>query len=134
MAHFNIKTTVRGSLPRIPFEQIARTILGDRYDLSVVICADALARRVLLSSRADLKGKPDNYTPNVLSFPLDKQSGELFLNASKAAREAKEMNISLRERIAHLYVHGCFHLAGYDHSDTMERHEDRILSRFKLVS
>jgi len=127
MTDFNIKTTVRGSVPRIPFEKLARAVLGHRYEMSLVICGDKLARRV------NAKYRRKDYSPNVLSFPLDKNSGEIFLNIRKAEREAKEMKISPRARLAHLYVHGCFHLLGMKHGDEMERREDVILNRFKLI-
>lgn len=125
---FDMRSTIiKGSPPCIPFKEIARTVLGDRYELSLVICGDKLARRINQSYRHK------DYTPNVLSFPLNKNSGEIFLNIRKAEREAKQMNISTRSRLAHLYVHACFHLAEYDHSDEMDRREDVILTRFKLI-
>ncbi len=124
---FDMHSTVEGAIPTIPFKEIWRTILGDRYSLSLVICGDKLSRRL------NQEYRQKDYFPNVLSFPLEKHAGEIFLNIRKAEREAKEMQVSLRARIAHLYVHGCFHLAGYEHSDDMERREDVILSRFKLI-
>lgn len=124
---FDIHSTIKDSVPGIPFKEIWRTILGDRYALSLVICGDKLSRRL------NQEYRHKDYSPNVLSFPLEKHAGEIFLNIRKAEREAREMGVSLRERIAHLYVHGCFHLAGYEHSDDMERREDVILSRFKLI-
>ncbi|MBI5004461.1 rRNA maturation RNase YbeY [Candidatus Kaiserbacteria bacterium] len=124
---FDIRTTVSSTIPNIPFKEIWRTILGDHYELSLVMCSDKLARRI------NIEHRHKDYAPNVLSFPLDKHTGEIFLNIRKAEREAREMKISPRSRIAHLYVHGCFHLAGYQHSADMERREDVILSRFKLI-
>jgi rRNA maturation RNase YbeY len=124
---FDMHSTVKDSVPSIPFKEIWRTVLGDRYALSLVLCGDKLSRRL------NQEYRHKDYSPNVLSFPLEKHSGEIFLNIRKAEREAKEMQTSLRARIAHLYVHGCFHLAGYEHSDDMERREDVILSRFKLI-
>ena len=123
---FAMRSTIT-PIPRIPFREIADEVLGKDYELSLVICADKLARRINRSYRNK------DYSPNVLSFPLESSSGELFLNVRKAQREAKEMRVSVRERIAHLYVHGCFHLAGYDHSDEMEHKEDVILTKFRLI-
>lgn len=123
----DIRTTVRSAIPRIPFADIAPTILGASYDLSLVVCGDALARRV------NRQYRHKDYAPNVLSFPLTDASGEIFLNVRKAEREARAMGISVRERTAHLYVHACFHLLGLDHGDEMERREDEILTRFDLV-
>ena len=123
----DIKTTIRGQVPRIPFEDMARAVLGAQYELSVVVCGDKLARRM----NKEYRGK--TYYPNVLSFPLEKNEGEIFLNMRKAAREARIMKTSLVKRVSLLYVHGLFHLKGLDHSDHMEAQEQKILRRFKLA-
>ncbi|MDO8561682.1 MAG: rRNA maturation RNase YbeY, partial [bacterium] len=108
----------------IPFEKMAREILGRNYVLSLVLSGDALARRMNRTYR-----KKD-YTPNVLSFPLLKNDGEIFLNVRKAEREARALGIPKRQRIAHLFMHGCLHLAGLPHGKKMDNSEKRILSKF----
>jgi len=124
----DIKTTLRGSVPRIPFGEIARAILGDKFELSLVVCGDTLAQKMNATYRKK------TYKPNVLSFPLSKNEGEIFLNVRKAEREAKLGRIPVRERLAYLFVHGCFHLKGLDHSDHMEREESRIMRKFGFSS
>ena len=144
----DIKVTVR-PLPlfsksgkgRIPFERIAHAVLGKKYELSLVVCADSLAQRMNKVYRKK------SYAPNVLSFPISKQEGEIFLNVRAAAREAPyyngvvvrgearklrgtELRRMVRNHIAHLFVHGCFHLKGLQHGRIMEGHERRILRRF----
>jgi rRNA maturation RNase YbeY len=122
----DIKVTVRGNLPRIPFVEMAQAVLGSTYTLSLVVCGDKLAQRM----NKEYRNK--TYYPNVLSFPLDKHDGEIFLNIRKAAREARQMDTTTTKRAALLYVHGLFHLKGMDHSDKMEAEEQRILRRFNL--
>ncbi len=122
----DIRNTTRSSSPRVPFEHIAREILGKEYSLSLVICADRLSRRMNRVYRKK------TYAPNVLSFPISKTEGEIFLNIRKAEREAKQFDMPVLKRIAHLFVHGCFHLKGYDHSDTMDALEIRVLKKFDL--
>ena len=119
-----ITTTVRGSVPRIPFEKIADAILGKSYELSLVVCGDDLARRM------NKEYRKKNYRPNVLSFPLSKNEGEIFLNVRMAAREARTRGLSARAWVAHLFVHGCFHLKGLQHGRIMEAQEQRILRAF----
>ena len=114
-------------MPRIPFENIARRILGARYELSLVICGDTLAQRMNNTYRKK------NYFPNVLSFPLGPHEGEIFLNIPAAAREAKRYGIPLIERTALLFVHGCFHLKGLQHGRIMESAEKRVLRHFGLA-
>lgn len=109
---------------QIPFEEIARAILGARYELSLVICGNALAKRLNLAHRKK------NNSANVLSFPLNSHEGEIFLNIRKAAREAREYGISIRERVTHLFAHGCLHLKGVRHGARMDALEKKAIERF----
>ncbi|MDB5237863.1 MAG: hypothetical protein JWM46_133 [Candidatus Kaiserbacteria bacterium] len=122
----DIRKTIRGSLPRFPFGEIAQAVLGKEYDLSLVICGDKLAQRI------NIEHRKKSYFPNVLSFPLFPGEGEIFLNIRKAEREAKQMGVSVKQRIALLYVHGLFHLKGLDHGDKMEAEEQKVLRKFGL--
>jgi len=119
-----IRRTISSRVPRVPFEKIARDIFSERYVLSLVICGDALARRI---NRAYRK---KDYAPNVLSFPLGGYEGEIFLNVRKGEREAKAAGISARERIALLFVHGCLHLRGFKHGKKMEGLEKSTLKKY----
>lgn len=121
----DIRKTIRGTLPRLPFGEMAQAVLPG-FELSVVICGDRLARRMNETYRKK------SYFPNVLSFPLSETEGEIFLNVRKTEREAAQMGISTNKRLALLFVHGLFHLKGLDHSDHMEREEQKVLRRFKL--
>jgi len=122
-----IKKTIRDALPDLPFKRIADEILGPKYELSLVVCGDKLARRMNATYRKK------TYYPNVLSFPYGKSEGEIFLNIRKAEREAKAFAVTKKARLALLFVHGCFHLAGYDHGGTMERLERGVLRKFGLL-
>ena len=121
---FATKKTILGPVPKIPFERIASAILGEHFELSLVICGKALARKM------NKKYRHTSYAPNVLSFPISKHEGEIFLNVRKAAGEAKQFGMPLKDRLAHLFVHGCFHLRGLDHGKKMESAEERILEKF----
>jgi rRNA maturation RNase YbeY len=120
-----LSKTIRGPVPALPFEKMARKILGARYELSLVICGDLLARRMNTTYRKK------TYSPNVLSFPLSENEGEIFLNVRKADREAKCFGTTFPDRIALLFVHGCFHLKGLRHGRIMESEEQRILRAFR---
>ncbi|MDY6323344.1 MAG: rRNA maturation RNase YbeY [Succinivibrio sp.] len=59
---------------------------------------------------------------NILSFPFECPPevklpliGDLVICLEVTAREAKEQHKTLEEHFAHLIVHGCLHLLGYDH-------------------
>src|SRR3989338_7130551 len=113
----DIRTTLRPApflkgAGLIPYEKIADAILGKNYELSLVVCGDGLAHRMNKEYRLPAAPKAaqagkKNYRPNVLSFPLSKNEGEIFLNARAAAREARTRGLSARGWIAHLFVHRC---------------------------
>jgi len=76
---------------------------------------------------------------NVLSFPFDspvpmepRLLGDLVICRPKVETEAKEQGKILDHHWAHLVVHGCLHLLGYDHikddeAELMEALETEIL-------
>jgi probable rRNA maturation factor len=121
-----IRKTVRHTVPDLRYREIARAILGADFELSLVICGDKLAQAM------NAKYRQKTYRPNVLSFPYGKKEGEIFLNIPCAKREARKYGVSLRSRMALLFVHGCFHLAGYKHGVTMERLEQKMLRKFNI--
>lgn len=115
----------RSSL-RVPFEKIGKEILPPQFQLSLVLCGDFLSRKMNRSYRKK------NYPANVLSFPYGKNEGEIFINMAKAAREAKKYGIPPRDRIAHLFIHGCLHLLSWKHGSRMDARENRILKKFSF--
>ena len=114
---FDSKRTVRGQLPHISFEKIAQQILGVDYSLSLVLCGHFLAKRINNTYRKK------TYSPNVLSFPLSKSEGEIFLNVRKAQQEARQFGVSHKERLAFLFIHACLHLRGLAHGKKMDELE-----------
>lgn len=76
----------------------------------------------------DYRGK-DKPT-NVLSFPFEAPPeielpllGDLIICAPVVAQEAQTQNKTLQAHWAHMVVHGCLHLLGYDHIDDAEADE-----------
>lgn len=105
---------------------VAETVLPDGYDLSVVLCGDARTRKLNKALRG--KDKP----ANVLSFPLSDRAGEIFLNPAAALREAHKFDLSPEGHLQYLLIHGCLHLAGFDHGSTMDRAEQKFLKRCNI--
>ena len=104
-------------------------------DLSIRIVDEAESQD--LNSRYRHKHKPTN----VLSFPYDGETldvpvlGDIVICAQVVAREAAEQGKEPRAHWAHMVVHGCLHLLGYDHENDkdaveMERREREILAAF----
>jgi len=116
----------KGTLPRVPFSRIKDVALGPSYDLSLAFVGDAESRRINQRSR----GK--SYVPNVLSFELSPDSGEIFINPAEARRQAPGFGRSYRSMIAFLYIHALCHLKGMHHGSTMEKSEARLRKRFGI--
>jgi len=71
-----------------------------------------------------------NYATNVLTF----QTGDVVLCHPVIRREARAQGKRVRDHYAHLVVHGCLHLRGYDHESKrdaarMEAREIALLRR-----
>ncbi|QJP11682.1 rRNA maturation RNase YbeY [Pseudomonas multiresinivorans] len=82
-----------------------------------------------------------DYATNVLSFPADVPDelldipllGDLVICAPVVTREAAEQGKSVQAHWAHLVIHGCLHLLGYDHIDDEEAEEMEGLERELLA-
>src|SRR5690606_8321184 len=82
-----------------------------------------------------------DYATNVLSFPADVPDGlldipllgDLVICVPVVEREAAEQRKSLQAHWAHLVIHGCLHLLGYDHIDDDEAEEMESLERQLLA-
>lgn len=105
------------------------------------VAGDVTLRLVDATESQDLnrryrgKDKPTN----VLSFPYDAEGlevpilGDVVICAEVVEHEAAEQNKELRAHWAHMVVHGCLHLLGYDHqndrdAEEMESREIRLLA------
>ncbi len=82
-----------------------------------------------------------DYATNVLSFPADVPDelldipllGDLVICAPVVAREASEQGKAPEAHWAHLVIHGCLHLLGYDHIEDEEAEEMEALERELLA-
>ena len=82
-----------------------------------------------------------DYATNVLSFPADVPEGlldipllgDLVICVPVVEREAAEQDKSLEAHWAHLVIHGCLHLLGYDHIDDAEAEEMESLEQNLLA-
>lgn len=82
-----------------------------------------------------------DYATNVLSFPADVPDdmldipllGDLVICVQVVEREAREQDKLLEAHWAHLVIHGCLHLLGYDHIDDEEADEMEALERTLLA-
>lgn len=111
-----------GSKFSIPFTQIKNSVLGKDYELSLVLADKATSRKLNRVYRGKDK------STNVLSFPLSKSSGEIFIDLDTAQKEAKGFEMSFQKFVKYLYIHGLLHLKGMAHGRKMERVEKKLLN------
>ncbi|MBM95517.1 MAG: rRNA maturation RNase YbeY [Oceanospirillaceae bacterium] len=106
----------------------------DEPELTIRIVDEAESQQL----NGDYRGK---YSPtNVLSFPFDAPPeipipllGDLIICTSVVEKEAVEQGKTSTAHWAHMVVHGCLHLLGYDHikdedADVMENLERQVLA------
>lgn len=98
------------------FESVKNAALGKKYDLSLVFVPKTEMRRINRIYRDKDK------TTNILSFPLDKNSGEILICPDV---------IDPNETIP-LFIHGLVHLKGFEHGSKMEREERQIRKKFDV--
>jgi rRNA maturation RNase YbeY len=120
----SITNMTNGKPLRLPFARLKDAILGTQYDLSIAYVKPKESHRLNKLYR----GK-DNPT-NILSFPLDKKSGEIVLDLATARKDAPNFDMSESKFFLFLVIHGMLHLKGYDHGSTMERQEKKFLKIF----
>jgi probable rRNA maturation factor len=112
-----------GPIPVVPFLSIKETILGKKYDLTIVFCTPEESRE-----RNKTYRKKD-YPTNILSFPLEENSGEIYISLTVAKNEAKNFDMSYNKFIHLLIIHGTLHLKGHTHGSTMEELEKTYLKK-----
>ncbi len=84
-----------------------------------------------------------NKATNVLAFPADIYIpgdliilGDIVICLPVAIDEAKSQAKTIDQHLAHLLIHGCLHLLGYDHeeNDQAELMEDKEIGILKKLS
>ena len=97
---------------------------GDEVEMTVRIVDEAESHELNLTYRG--KDRPTN----VLSFPFECPDevelpllGDLVICHQVVEREAAEQEKPLMAHWAHMVVHGCLHLLGYDHIEDDEAEE-----------
>jgi probable rRNA maturation factor len=123
----------KGKLLRLPFADIKNAVLGEDYELSLVIVSKAAIRKLNKAYREK------DYPTDILSFGLGKTSGEIFINLDVAFKKAKEFGRNTeggersrtnKDYLGFLFIHGLYHLKGYDHGKKMEKLEQDMCKKF----
>ena len=77
----------------------------------------------LLALDPELKEELNSSESSESNVNMGQYLGDLVIAMDVLKREAQEQNKTLQEHAAHLIVHGCLHLLGYDHIQDDEAQE-----------
>ncbi len=131
---FSITYTVRKALP-INKAVFAKTLLemkdeilgkGEKYELSVAVVGTKRIRTI------NKKYRNIDKPTDILSFPISKNVGQIFINPEYSKREAGKFDRQFANFLYFLFIHGCVHLRGHDHSPKMDKLEENYRKHFKI--
>jgi rRNA maturation RNase YbeY len=108
----------------VPFVSIKNKILGENYELGLTLLTPQKQKAI------NSKYRSKNETTNILSFPLSETSGEITIDPIKLKKDAPLFDMSYTQFFKYLFIHGCLHLKGFEHSSTMEKEEKKYLKMF----
>lgn len=107
----------------------------DEPELTIRITDEAESQEL----NREYRGK--DYPTNVLSFPFEAPPeipipllGDLVICAPVVFREAEEQAKTAESHWAHMVIHGCLHLLGYDHINDDEAEEMEGIERQIMAS
>jgi probable rRNA maturation factor len=109
-------------LPTTRLRMLAQTLFtGERVPhsktISAVFCSDYLIKK--LNARYRRK----NHPTDVLSFSIGDPDflGEIYISLERARVQARRYGLSYTDEVVRLFIHGFFHLLGYDHLNLPDR-------------
>ncbi len=123
---FSITNKTKGKLPSLPFVDYKNKILGKNYELSLVFIGGKEIQNI------NKKYRNINKPTDILSFPISKNSGEMFICEKDSKKEAKKFEREYKNFLSFLFIHGAVHLLGYDHGNKMEKEEIKYRKHFKV--
>ena len=126
METFSITARVKKYPTHHPYQKMKDDILGKKYVVSLCFVGDKMAQKL------NKEHRNKTYIPNVLSFPLDDATGEVFIAPSIAKKEAKKFGMTVDGYMGYLYIHALLHLKGLDHGDTMDKAEKKYCRKYAL--
>jgi len=124
----SISSTVK-SAPKINgalFTDIKNKVLGKNFDLSLAFIGTKRMRKL------NREHRKKDYATDILSFNVDKNVGEIVINPDKSRQKAPLFERTYDNYLKFIFIHGLFHLKGYEHSSRMESEEEKIRKAFKV--
>ena len=122
--NFSITNKTKSCIPPLPFNNMKEAVLGKNYELSLVIVGKKKIRTLNRTYRN--KNKPTD----ILSFPLSKISGEIFINPNQTKIQAKLFDRHFSNFVGFLFIPGLLHLKGLSHRSSLEKEVKKIRVTF----
>jgi len=126
LKNFSIKSQGKDKPDSLSFLAMKEKVLGKDYDLSLNFVSELKIHELNKKYR-----KIDKPT-DILSFPIDKNVGEIFICKKIANRKAKDFGRTPENYLLFLFIHGLVHLKGFDHGDKMEKVEYQHRKYFQI--
>ena len=124
----SISSTVK-STPKINgvlFTNMKNKVLGKNFELSLAFVGTKKMKTL------NKKYRNKDYATDILSFNVDKDVGEIVINPDKSRQKAPLFERTFDNYLKFIFIHGLFHLKGFDHSSRMESEEEKIRKAFKI--
>ena len=125
-SNFLIVNKTKGKLPRLPFVEMKNAVLGKSYSLGLIVIGNTLSRKL------NFKYRKKNYPTDILSFPLNENEGDIFLNLQYAVKKAPQFDRNPKNFLCFLFIHALAHLKGLRHGSRMESEERKIRAQFHV--
>jgi probable rRNA maturation factor len=109
----------------LPVEEIKNEILGKQFELSFAF----ISKKESQYLNKTYRGKDES--TDILSFPLEKNCGEILICKDIAKLKAPQFDKTLPEYLLFLVIHGCLHLKGLRHGSKMSKYELQHYSRHR---
>ncbi len=123
---FNLINTTKAKLPSLAFAEFKKAILGNKYELTIIIVNKKEIQKL------NKQYRNINKPTDILSFPLSDGNGEIYINPEMTKIEAKKFDRNYENFFAFVVIHGLVHLKGFDHGSTMESIETRFRKQFGI--
>lgn len=123
---FTLNNETTEAIPKVAFKAIKEEVLGKDYVLNVIITTSARIKKLNTIYR------DKEVATDILSFPISDTEGEIYISPKETKKEAKNFDRSYENFFSFLFIHGCVHLKGHDHSSTMEAIEVKIRNKFRI--
>ncbi len=119
----------KGKLPDLPFLKIKNELMGKDFELTIIYTSKEK------NLELNKKYRSKDYIPNILTFPISKNEGEIYISRGIARTQHTEFSMSYNKYLTLLIVHGCLHLKGFKHDtkkdlDYMIQLENELTSKY----